>query len=70
MNDNPKCYRVFTRTWWKHNPAWPRGLEPSPGRKYTHARNLTYDEALRYCKQWNATHAPGRLSRKCEFEVQ
>ena len=68
--DNPRCYKVFTRTWWRSNPAWPGGREPSPGRKHTHARNLTYDEARAYCQRWNATHKPGPLSRKCEFEIQ
>jgi hypothetical protein len=26
-------YRVFVRTWWAVNPAWPDGLEPCPGRR-------------------------------------
>lgn len=61
-------YRCFSRTWWKPNPAWPNGLEPCAGRKRTLASGLTYDEAMRFAKEWNATHKPGRLSRKCEFE--
>ena len=63
-------YTVFTRTWWRNYPSWPRGLEPCAGRRYIHERNLTYEQALRYCEQWNSTHKPGRLSRKAEFTQQ
>ena len=62
-----KSYRVFTRTWWRENPAWPSGLEPCPGKKHTLARHMTEEEARAFCKTWNATHKPGRLSRKAEF---
>jgi hypothetical protein len=68
--ENPKTYYCFTRTWWKRNPTWPDGREPQAGRKHTVARNLTYDEAWRFCKDWNAAHKPGFLSRKCEFDEQ
>jgi len=63
-------YRVFTRTWWRRNPSWPDGREPSLGRKSYrgHPDNLTCTEAQRYCRHWNAEHAPGPLSRKAEFE--
>lgn len=63
-------YRVFTRTWWRSNPAYPQGREPGAGtRSYRgHPDGLTYEEAQRYCKDWNATHNPGKLSRKAEFE--
>lgn len=63
-------YDVFTRTWYKSNPTYPRGLEPSPGRKHYIARNLTWGEAREYCKQWNASHNPGKFSRKAEFEAR
>jgi len=63
-----KCYRVFTRTWWKHNPAWPGGREPGAGRRYTHFLTSDEEEARAYCQKWNETHKPGRLSRKCEWE--
>jgi hypothetical protein len=33
-------YNVFTRTWWRNNPAYPNGLEPSPGRKRYMARGV------------------------------
>jgi hypothetical protein len=69
MTDSAR-YRAFTRTWWRHNSAWPNGLEPGAGRKTTLARNLSHDEAKRLCADWNATHKPGRLSRKAEFEQQ
>lgn len=62
-------FRVFTRTWWRGNPAWPNGLEPCLGRKYTlHKRVTTEAEAQSICQVWNANHKPGRLSRKAEFE--
>jgi hypothetical protein len=61
---NDKRYVVFTRTWWRRSPV---GRVPGPGKKHTHERGLTYDEALRYCERWNSTHKPGPLSRKCEF---
>ena len=64
-------YRVFTRTWWRDNPAWPQGLEPCAGAKRTLRRNVkTQEEARAICQTWNATHKPGRLSRKAEYEEQ
>ena len=65
-------YRVFARRWWKHNPAWPDGREPdATGRKRTIARNVkTIEEARRIAQDWNATHKPGPLSIKAEFEEQ
>ena len=62
-------YRVFTRTWWRENPAWPNGLEPCPGKRhYFHLRFASEQEAREYCQRWNRAHTAGRLSRKCEFE--
>ncbi len=65
-----ESYRVFTRTWWRRNPDWPGGREPSPGRKHTLAQRLTYEEARATCQRYNATHNPGPLSRKAEFEQE
>jgi len=62
-----KKYKVFTRTWWKNNPAYPGGLEPHAGRKTTIAVANSEEEARRICKQYNETHEPGRLSRKAEY---
>jgi hypothetical protein len=61
-------YNVFTRTWWKPNPAWPDGLEPSPGKRRYLARGVSRERALQICEEWNSTHKPGRLSKKAEFE--
>jgi hypothetical protein len=69
MQDSAR-YTVFTRTWWRHNPAWPNGLEPGAGRKTRIARNLSEREAIKLCAEWNASHKPGKLSRKAEFEQQ
>jgi hypothetical protein len=63
-------YTVFTRTWWKHNSAWPNGLEPGVGKKTRIARNVSETEARQICQQYNATHKPGKLSRKAEYEQQ
>lgn len=65
-------YRTFTRTWWKEatEPGWPNNLEPEMGRKYYGSGHTFYDEqeARDWCKAWNASHAPGRYSRKAEYE--
>ena len=61
------CYKVFTRTWWIDNPSWPDGKEPCAGRKYTLGRVSTEQEARNWCKEYNDTHEPGRLSRKAEY---
>lgn len=64
-------YRVFTRTWWKSNPNWPNGLEPSPGRRTVIRRNIVGETAAQdFCRVWNSNHEPGRLSRKAEYETQ
>lgn len=63
-------YRVFTRTWWRRNPAWPEGREPGAGRKHTIATHVYYAEARAICAEYNATHDPGFLSRKAEFEEE
>jgi hypothetical protein len=70
MQTDTARYRVFTRNWWISNPAWPNGREPGAGkRSYRgHPNKLSYEEARRYCRQWNAAHDPGPLSRKAEFE--
>lgn len=61
-------FKCFTRTWWKNNPEWPNGLEPSLGRKYGRGTFATLEEARAFCKEWNATNPRGRLSKRCEFE--
>jgi hypothetical protein len=68
MNTDQPRYDVFLRNWWKLNPAWPGGREPGMGRKRYIARKLSYAEAVALCKEYNATHKPGKLSRKAEFE--
>ena len=65
-----KSYAVFTRTWWKENPDWPNGLEPSAGPETTIGECMTEEEAQAMCKEWNATHEPGRLSLKAEYEEE
>lgn len=67
---DPKCYRVFVRTWWKRNAAWPDGKEPHVARGRTIRRNLTYREAMRMCADWNSENKPGKYGRKAEFTKQ
>ncbi len=62
------AYRIFTRTWWRNNPDWPDGLEPHAGRKTTIGKAATEEEARDMCRVHRANHAPGRLSRKAEYE--
>ena len=63
------CYRVFHRTWWRNNPAWPDCREPGAGPKTTIRKHVeTEEEARAICRAWNASHKPGKLSRKAEYE--
>ena len=63
-------FDVFTRTWWKenHTGTWPNGLEPCPGEKTYIATNLSEEDALELCEEYNSSHDPGRLSLKAEYE--
>lgn len=65
-----KSYYCFTRVWWKRNPKWPGGREPYPGPRRTVAKHMTYSEARAFCQRWNASHKPGPMSRKCEFDEE
>jgi len=61
-------FTIFTRTWWKHNPDWPEGLEPHMGRKTIIGYANTEEEARAMCKDYNDSHKPGRLSKKAEYQ--
>ena len=63
-----EMFDVFHRTWWRPNPSWPDGREPGVGAKTYIARRVTEEEARAICREWNATHDPGPLSRKAEYE--
>lgn len=73
-------YKVFVRNLWRIDPnhkrkspreQWPNGLIPAPdARKTTIRRGLTYEQALDFCRVYNANHKPGRLSRKAEFTAE
>lgn len=61
-------FKVFARNWYKPNASWPNGREPSgTERKTTLATVSTEAEAREICKEYNASHAPGKLSRKAEY---
>jgi len=68
--ENPQTYYCFVRTWWKPNKSWPDGREPSASKGRTIRKNLSHDEAIQFCKEWNASHNPGKWSKKCEFDEQ
>ena len=70
-------YRVFARDWWRvAGPHEPDGFAegsrmPYPGApKHTLARGCTYEEARELCSEYAATHEPGPMSRKAEFEEE
>ena len=59
-------YRVFVRNWWRiENGA----LVPDPAARKTtlHKRVENEDDARRLAMEYNATHKPGKLSRKAEY---
>ena len=63
-------YRVFKRTWWKENPSYPDGLEPSPGKKRYTAKFPTEEAARKYCQRRNReprTPREERLALKYEY---
>ena len=68
-------YTVFARNWWRYAPEVVNsldpslsGLEPDPGaRKIKLAVFDTEAQARTFAMDWNATHKPGRLSRKAEY---
>lgn len=74
MRGTAETYRVFVRNWWRRADTSERGhwtgdLVPDPGaRKTTIARRCTEAEARQRCSAYAATHNPGRLSRKAEYE--
>jgi len=68
MHETDRRCDVFVRNWWRNNPTYPDGLEPCAGRKTYIRRNVGETDARATCKTYNATHAPGRLSRKAEYE--
>ena len=64
-------YHVFERTWWKRAPKgsnWPDGRMPGPGRKHTIGYADSEEAARDMCRVWSANNAPGKYSRKAEYE--
>lgn len=63
-----KMFKIYHRTWWKHNKQWPNGLEPCIGK--SHFIGKCYDEktARTLCQQWNDNNESGELSDKAEYE--
>lgn len=61
-------YNVFHRTWWIENAAWPNGREPGAGERHFLMKHVSYGHARELCAEYNATHDPGPLSDKAEFE--
>ena len=76
-NDNNVVFRVFVRNWWRRSThldildgtAIYKGLVPDPcARKHTIGKYTNEADALAACKAYRATHEPGELSRKAEYE--
>lgn len=79
-----ESYRVFVRNWWRYAEPGEAGTEggklglptsrkvvPDPGaRKTTLATGCTWAEARALCEEYAASHDPGPLSRKAEFESE
>ncbi len=61
-------FNVFVRNWWKRNAKWPGGKEPCAGKRTYLRKSVTEADARAICSHYNATHKPGFLSRKAEFE--
>ena len=77
MRGTAESYRVFVRNWYRREyrgfaasvGQGPCVLVPDPSaRKTTLARHCTEDEARAICQKYAATHKPGPLSRKAEYE--
>jgi hypothetical protein len=64
-----KRFRVFHRTWWRKNADWPDGREPGVGKSHHVGWANTEAHARHLCRRWNATHTPGPLSDRAEFET-
>lgn len=59
-------YNVFHRTWWQWGKNGQR--EPGAGKRHYIRKHVTYSDAREICEEWNASHDPGPLSDKVEFE--
>ena len=59
-------YKVFIRNWWRMENG---KRVPNPcARKTVYFSNInTEEEAREICQEYNATHNPGKLSRKAEY---
>lgn len=62
-------YTCFTRNWWKWEyKNGKKELVPNAGARKTKLHTFSSEEKAReYCEEWNNTHNPGPLSRKCEY---
>lgn len=77
MRGTAETYRVFVRNWWRWEYTTPgaygtaphKHKVPDPGaRKTTLATRCTETEARSICENYAASHKPGPLSRKAEYE--
>jgi hypothetical protein len=62
-------YTCFTRNWYKWEYKGKEKIKaPDPRARHTVQQTFTTeDQAREYCQQWNDSHKPGPLSRKCEY---
>lgn len=63
-------YAIFVRNWWKwEQTQYGKKKVPHPRARKTYIGHAeSYEEAQKFCQEYNAAHEPGELSRKAEFE--
>lgn len=62
-------YTCFTRNWYKYEyQNGKKIIVPDARARKTRLQSFNCEEKARqYCEDWNNTHNPGPLSRKCEY---
>lgn len=62
-------YTCFTRNWYKYEyKNGKKIIVPDARARKTQLQSFNSEEKARqYCEDWNNTHNPGPLSRKCEY---
>ena len=64
-------YELVVRNHWKDHPTLPARLQPDlVGDPFIVKQDIeTEAEAVAACQKYNASHAPGRLTRKAEYRA-
>lgn len=60
---------VFVRNWYKKNDNWPNGIEPTfNAPKHYLKLDVSRDEAIKLCKEYNDNNEAGVLCKRAEFD--